>query len=355
MLEFGTASLVITDHKGQRHKFEINSDRVTLGRVDSNDIVIHDPAISSHHCEFVADRKGVMLRDLNSSNGTYLNQKRVEEGRLSDGDFVRVGQSSIKVQLRTFDGKAIRTGKGLKTVAVAMAVVAALVVLAAGGAWFALFLRNRSLDKDVLTKYDASMRAFLKDDPCAVIEPQTRQIERLEAQGSQKPRFSIEDGKVKLSKGDKIFDSRLLGSVRDREAPFQRAVQALEGYTGGQKAAMDAVAGVSKCGKDAKGVIRCSGFKSRALQAAAAEMHMLFTARTELTQRFIGDFKKLKDETARYGSLLDRMIKGDERAARDLEDYQWSSSVKELVDGCKSSHARSMNEALAKFSAMEVN
>ena len=61
---------------------------VTVGRAAECDLVLLDSTISRQHAELVADESGVLVRDLESSNGTLLNGDAIEEARAGDGDTV---------------------------------------------------------------------------------------------------------------------------------------------------------------------------------------------------------------------------------------------------------------------------
>jgi pSer/pThr/pTyr-binding forkhead associated (FHA) protein len=65
--------------------------RVVLGRSEDSDVKIFDVSISRLHCLFERDRGQVFLADLNSSNGTWVNDRRVSRQMLSQGDSVRLG------------------------------------------------------------------------------------------------------------------------------------------------------------------------------------------------------------------------------------------------------------------------
>lgn len=67
---------------------------LTLGRASSNSIVVPGdafPQVSAHHVRLLADAHAVVLEDLGSRNGTYVNGNRVERQALRDGDFVQLG------------------------------------------------------------------------------------------------------------------------------------------------------------------------------------------------------------------------------------------------------------------------
>jgi pSer/pThr/pTyr-binding forkhead associated (FHA) protein len=80
--------------KGQ--KFELNKDRVTIGRAANNDIIIQDEAVSSQHC-YISCRAGrFVLHDLNSTNGTMLNlQPVLTETPLLPKQVLQVGSSEM--------------------------------------------------------------------------------------------------------------------------------------------------------------------------------------------------------------------------------------------------------------------
>lgn len=76
----------------------LHKDRTTLGRKAGNDIVLDTMVVSGTHCAFdlvgVAD---VFLEDLNSTNGTYVNDRMVKQRtRLNDGDVIAIGPYRIK-------------------------------------------------------------------------------------------------------------------------------------------------------------------------------------------------------------------------------------------------------------------
>lgn len=72
---------------------ELGLKRVRVGRSQSNDIVLGSPQVSSAHLELVQRDDGIWLQDKDSTNGTKVNGKRVQEVLLKDGDEILIGTS----------------------------------------------------------------------------------------------------------------------------------------------------------------------------------------------------------------------------------------------------------------------
>ena len=69
-----------------------------VGRHPDNDFAIEHPTISSVHCEMVLQDSGVLLRDLESTNGTFVNDEQVREVQLAPGQIVRLGDVELLVE-----------------------------------------------------------------------------------------------------------------------------------------------------------------------------------------------------------------------------------------------------------------
>jgi pSer/pThr/pTyr-binding forkhead associated (FHA) protein len=88
----------------ERREFPISGKRTILGRRQDCDLRIPTRDVSRRHCEIVPGEKRseVIVRDLGSSNGTYVNGKRIAESTLKPGDRLAVGPVTFVVQI---DGK----------------------------------------------------------------------------------------------------------------------------------------------------------------------------------------------------------------------------------------------------------
>lgn len=70
--------------------------RVRIGRSEEGEIVLVDPSVSRTHAVVEADSRGAIVRDLDSTNGTYLNGRRIESEPLRDGDELRFGNTIMR-------------------------------------------------------------------------------------------------------------------------------------------------------------------------------------------------------------------------------------------------------------------
>lgn len=84
-------TLLIVKEDGTSQEILLRKPRVVVGRESDCELRIPLPSVSRQHCEFVVEDGKVTVRDLGSSNGTYVNKERVEEAELSAGDLVAIG------------------------------------------------------------------------------------------------------------------------------------------------------------------------------------------------------------------------------------------------------------------------
>lgn len=68
---------------------------VTIGRTPDNVLAIDNPAVSSHHACVFRDGDRFVIEDLDSTNGTFVNEKRVKRHTLQNGDIVLIGKHAL--------------------------------------------------------------------------------------------------------------------------------------------------------------------------------------------------------------------------------------------------------------------
>lgn len=77
-------------------KFSLTTPSLVVGRSAEVDIQIDQEAVSRNHCKIINTGQAVILRDLGSTNGTYVNDELVDEYTLRDGDFIKIGRCIFK-------------------------------------------------------------------------------------------------------------------------------------------------------------------------------------------------------------------------------------------------------------------
>jgi hypothetical protein len=97
------AKLVILNQGMTGRTFEVNIERTTVGRVEDNTFQIADPSVSSHHAEILLQGPELLIRDIGSTNGTFINGDKITEAVLKPGQTLRFGQVELKID----DGKPV--------------------------------------------------------------------------------------------------------------------------------------------------------------------------------------------------------------------------------------------------------
>jgi pSer/pThr/pTyr-binding forkhead associated (FHA) protein len=92
------AKLVVTTEGFGGRVLEVSSEKVTVGRLDDNKFCLAEPSVSSHHCELVLKGDEILVKDLNSTNGTYINGEQTKEGTLKPGQTLRLGVVELKYE-----------------------------------------------------------------------------------------------------------------------------------------------------------------------------------------------------------------------------------------------------------------
>jgi hypothetical protein len=94
----GSRVLFVRSESQQGQEFQVDS-VITMGRSNETDVVLDDPYASEFHLRLVSQENGMMLHDLGSTNGTYVNGRRVSAPTsLKHGDTIQVGKTVMEVR-----------------------------------------------------------------------------------------------------------------------------------------------------------------------------------------------------------------------------------------------------------------
>jgi DNA-binding NtrC family response regulator len=100
-VEVTGGSIVLLSERGELvgAPVRIGPDPCVIGRDPHCQVVVDDPEVSSSHCELLATERGLLVRDLASTNGTFVNQVRVKEGELTTDARLSCGHSRFVVRV----------------------------------------------------------------------------------------------------------------------------------------------------------------------------------------------------------------------------------------------------------------
>ncbi|MBL8297514.1 MAG: GGDEF domain-containing protein [Rhodanobacteraceae bacterium] len=92
----GSACLVVIHGENLGRRIELGNDAVVIGRSPEVELQINHRSISRQHCRIWREASGYRIRDLDSTNKTFLNEQPILEAELRDGDHIGVGDYILK-------------------------------------------------------------------------------------------------------------------------------------------------------------------------------------------------------------------------------------------------------------------
>jgi len=87
--------LVIRSENKIQGEYFVRKKRITIGRHRENDLRIDDSLISRQHAQIIQQGRTIYLRDLNSTNGTFVDGKRVDIAPLEIGTNIKLGSYQL--------------------------------------------------------------------------------------------------------------------------------------------------------------------------------------------------------------------------------------------------------------------
>lgn len=85
------AKLLIHMPDGQEVTHDLPEDKTTVGRRPDNSLLIEDSSVSSNHAEIFFENNSFFVKDLGSTNGTYINGSQIKKAPLTHDDELRFG------------------------------------------------------------------------------------------------------------------------------------------------------------------------------------------------------------------------------------------------------------------------
>ena len=95
-----TGRLIAPGEYGTEQVYRLKPSVTSIGRLDINDISVHNGAVSRYHAKIALTEDGFKIYDLDSENGVFVNGERTTEHLLSDGDRIELGPGTKRFIFR---------------------------------------------------------------------------------------------------------------------------------------------------------------------------------------------------------------------------------------------------------------
>jgi len=95
------ARLVVLSEGFTGKSYELKIERTTIGRVDDNSFCIPDGSLSSHHAEVLLRGEEIIIRDLDSTNGSFIDGEPLEpnvDAPIKPGQILRLGEVDVRLE-----------------------------------------------------------------------------------------------------------------------------------------------------------------------------------------------------------------------------------------------------------------
>ena len=313
LLDGVSANFIVKGPSGVEKSYPMRQLAMTIGRSDQCDISVKDSSMSGKHAEISKINGEIKVRDMGSANGIYLNGERVEEAELFDGDVLRLGQTSVRIDV--VGGKKRPEG-GLSGKMVAI-IVLAVVVLAAVGIGVGLTLKKRAQHRrDVASvmKFVAAAREGQKSKPCAagvvVVQDVAKTLNSLGRINADRP-----------PRGDDA--RRIVGGYRDLAQKYNTLAIQVSQFGAKDNENAQTLGSLSEQIADSD------------LKAKVGEAQEAIEARTAVTTTFISDWKKLSQATSSHAAQADQaLLQGNKALLPQLEKGVPGKSPQEVLVSC---------------------
>jgi hypothetical protein len=328
LLDGVSANFIVKGPNGVEKAFPMRSITVTIGRSDACEIAVKDSSMSGKHAEISKINGEIRVKDLGSANGIWLNGERVDDVELYDGDVLRCGQTSIRVDVV---GGRKRPDAGMSPKLLA-GIIAGVLVLAGVGIGGGLWLKKKQQRKRDLASLqqivEGTRSGQAKSKPCdaavAIVADVAKMLNTAGKPSCPGP------------KGDDA--RRVVGVYRDLAKKYDLVAMQISQYAGkDSESASQLAASVSQ--------IADPEMKDR-----LAELQDLVEQRNQVTSTFIADWKKLGQATNTYATQLDQAFLQNNKGVCPLVDKGvQAKTASEVLVGCRKTFEKTKNAVEEKL------
>ncbi|MFN2548135.1 MAG: FHA domain-containing protein [Myxococcales bacterium] len=332
LLDGVSANFIVKGPNGVEKAFPMRSITVTIGRSDACEISVKDSSMSGKHAEISKINGEIRVKDLGSANGIWLNGERVDDVELYDGDVLRCGQTSIRVDVV---GGRKRPDAGMSPKMLAMIIVGVLVLAGAGiggGLWLKK-KQQKKRDLATLSAFVAAAREGQKAKPCAAAVDKVGDVARtLNTLG--RPTC------VSAPKGEEA--RRVVGGYRELAKTYDRIATSISQFAAQSSASAQALTGSAEQIADAD------------LKNRVAEAQDLVEQRAQVTNTFIADWKKLGQATNSYATSLDQaFLQGNKAVCPAVDKGVQAKTAPEVLVSCNKNFDKAKNAVEEKLKELD--
>jgi FHA domain len=332
LLDGVSANFIVKGPSGVEKAYPMRAIAVTIGRSDQCDIAVKDSSMSGRHAEISKINGEIRVRDMGSANGIWLNGERVEEVELFDGDVLRLGQTSIRIDVV---GGRKRPDAGLSPKVLA-GIIAGVLVLAGAGIAGGLYLKKRAQarrDRATLTAFIAAARESQKSKPCAAAVDKVADVARtLNTLGRP--------SSANAPKGDEA--RRVVAGYRELSKTYDRIALAITQFAAQSTSTAAALTGSAEQIADPD------------MRSKVAEAQELVEQRTQVTNTFVADWKKLSQATANYANVVDQaFVQGNKALYSEVDRGVAAKTAQEVLFNCNRNFDRAKNGVEDKLKELD--
>ena len=332
LLDGVSANFIVKGPSGVEKAYPMRAITVTIGRSDQCDIAVKDSSMSGKHAEISKINGEIRVKDLGSANGIWLNGERVDDVELYDGDVLRLGQTSIRIDV-VGGRKRPDAGMSPKVLAILIVGVLALAGAGIGGGLWLKKKQQKKRDLATLAAFVGAAREGQKAKPCAAAVDKVADVARtLNTLG--KPNCS------RIPKRDESM--RVVGGYRELAKTYDRIATSISQFAAQSSASAQALTGAGE-------QIADPDPKSR-----VAEAQDLVDQRSQVTNTFITDWKKLGQATNTYASQLDQaFLQNNKGVCPAVDRGVAAKSAPEVLVSCSRGFERAKNAVEEKLKELD--
>ena len=315
LLDGVSANFIVKGPNGVEKAFPMRSITVVIGRSDACEISVKDSSMSGKHAEI-----------------SKINGERVEDVELYDGDVLRCGQTSIRVDVV---GGRKRPDAGMSPKVLALIIVGVLVLAGVGiggGLWLKK-KQQRKRDLATLAAFVGAAREGQKAKPCAAAVDKVADVARtLNTLG--RPTCAS------APKGEEA--RREVGGYRELAKTYDRIATSISQFAAQSSASAQALTGSAEQIADAE-------MKNR-----VAEAQDLVEQRSQVTNTFIADWKKLGQATNGYATALDQaFLQGNKAVCPAVDKGVQAKTAGEVLVSCNKNFDKAKNAVEEKLKELD--